>query len=62
MPRTLYWLSDDARAAIEPRLPRNQPGARGVDDGRVISGIIHMLKCGGRWQDVPAEYGPPTTV
>ncbi len=21
-----------------------------------------MLKCGGRWQDVPAVYGPPTTV
>jgi transposase len=28
----------------------------------VISGIIHMLKCGGPWQDVPTAYGPPTTV
>ena len=40
----------------------NQPGARRVDARRVISGIIHMLKCGGRWADCPAEYGPSTTV
>ena len=37
----LFWLSDDAWAAIEPHLPRNQPGARRVDDRRVISGILH---------------------
>lgn len=40
----------------------NQPGARRVDDRRVISGIIHMLKCGGRWSDRHAYYGPATTV
>jgi transposase len=28
----------------------------------VISGILHMLKTGGRWRDVPPEYGPPTTI
>ncbi len=58
----LFWLSDEAWAAIEPHLPQNQPGARRVDDRRVISGIIHMLKCGGRWVDCPVEYGPATTV
>lgn len=26
------------------------------------SGIVHMLKCGGRWQDCPADYGPSPTV
>ena len=62
MSGALLWLSDEAWAAIEPHLPKNQPGARRVDDRRVISGIIHMLKCGGRWQDVPAAYGPATTV
>ena len=62
MSRSLFWLSDEAWAAIEPHLPMNQPGARRVDDRRVISGIVHMLKCGGRWQDCPREYGPPTTV
>lgn len=58
----LFWLSDDAWAAIEPHLPKNQPGARRVDDRRVISGILHVLKTGCRWQDCPAEYGPPTTI
>ncbi len=43
MSRSLFWLSDDAWAPLEPHLPKNQPGARRVDDRRVISGIIHML-------------------
>ncbi len=43
MAGALFWLSDAAWAAIEPHLPKNQPGARRVDDRRVISGIVHML-------------------
>jgi transposase len=39
-----------------------QPGARRVDDRRVISGILHVLKVGCRWCDCPADYGPSTTV
>ena len=58
----LFWLNDTQWAAIEPHLPKNQPGARRVDDRRVISGIIHVLKVGCRWEDCPAEYGPHTTV
>ncbi len=58
----LFWLSDEAWLAIEPHLPKNQPGARRVDDRRVISGILHVLKVGCRWCDCPAEYGPSTTV
>lgn len=58
----LFWLNDEQWAAIEPHLPKNQPGARRVDDRRVISGIIHMLRTGGRWRDCPPEYGPPTTI
>lgn len=57
-----FWLSDRAWGAIEPLLPKNQPGARRVDDRRVISGIIHVLRVGCRWQDCPPEYGPSTTV
>lgn len=58
----LFWLGDEAWAAIEPHLPRNQPGARRVDDRRVISGILHVLKAGCRWRDCPKEYGPHTTI
>ena len=57
-----FWLNEAQWAAIEPLLPRNRPGARRVDDRRVISGIIHVLKSGCRWQDCPAIYGPPTTI
>jgi transposase len=28
----------------------------------VISGILHVLKTGCRWRDVPASHGPPTTI
>jgi transposase len=58
----LFWLSDEAWAAIQPHLPTNQPGARRVDDRRVISGILHVLKTGCRWRDCPKEYGPHTTI
>lgn len=57
-----FWLNDRQRAAIEPLLPKNQPGARREDDRRIISGILHVLKSGCRWRDTPAIYGPPTTV
>jgi transposase len=56
------WLDDAQWAVIAPLLPTNQPGARRTDDRRVISGIVHVLKSGCRWQDCPARYGPATTV
>ena len=57
-----FWLSDAQWTAIEACLPKNQPGARRVDDRRVISGIIHVMKSGCRWRDCPSIYGPYTTV
>ena len=58
----LFWLSDEAWAAINPHLPHGKPGKPRVDDRRIISGILHVLKTGCRWRDVPPEYGPATTV
>lgn len=60
--RNLYWLSDEEWRAIQPYLPTGRRGARRVDDRRVISGIVHMLKTGARWRDCPEEYGPYTTI
>jgi len=62
MASRLFMLNDEEWARIEPHLPRGRRGARRVDDRRVISGIIHMLRTGGRWRDCPAEYGPYTTI
>ena len=60
--RSIFWLNDDAWSVIEPLLPSNQPGARRVDDRRVISGTVHVLQSGCRWRDCPVDYGPYTTV
>ena len=62
MRKQLYWLSDAEWARIEPLLPRGRRGAHRVDDRRVISGIVHMLRSGARWRDCPPEYGPYTTI
>jgi len=37
-------------AAIEPHLPYYAAGKRREDDRRIISGIIHILQSGCRWQ------------
>lgn len=60
--KRLYWLSDGEWGKIEPLLPRGRRGARRVDDRRVISGIMHMLRSGARWRDCPEAYGPYTTI
>jgi transposase len=60
--KEVYWLSDTEWLAIEPHLPRGRRGAHRVDDRRVISGIVHMLRSGARWRDCPEVYGPYTTI
>ena len=52
----LFRLSDEAWAAVEPHLPKGRPGKPRVDDRVVISGILHVLKTGCRWRDVPADW------
>lgn len=62
MRKNLFWLNDAQWARIEPHLPTDVRGVERQDDRRVISGIIHVLKTGCRWQDCPPEYGPHTTI
>ena len=62
MRRNLFWLSDEQWARIEPHLPTDVRGVERVDDRRVISGIVHVLKSGCRWCDCPPEYGPAMTI
>jgi putative transposase len=38
------------------------PGVARVDDRRVISDIIYVLKHGLQWRDAPKEYGPRKTL
>ncbi len=57
-----FWLSEVEFARLEPLLPTDTRGVPRVDDRRVISGIVHVLKSGGRWADAPAVYGPRKTL
>ena len=54
--RTLFYLSESQLERIKPFFPRSH-GAPRVDDRRVVSGIIYVIKHGLQWKDAPDEYG-----
>ena len=56
-----FWLSRAQMRRIEPFFPLSH-GVPRVDDRRVLSGIIFVIRNGLRWRDAPAEYGPPKTL
>lgn len=56
-----FWLSEAQFARLEPLLPNKTRGVPRVDDRRVISGIIHVIRGGLMWRDAPAAHGPPKT-
>ncbi len=58
----VFWLNDEQWSKLSPLLPNDTRGVPRVDDRRVISGIIQVLKSGGRWSDAPAVYGPRKTL
>jgi len=58
----LFWLTDEQFARIQPLLPTDTRGKPRVDDRRVISGIIHVIRNGLRWKDAPSAYGPHKTL
>jgi transposase len=58
----VFWLSDAQFSRLKPLLPTDTRGVPRVDDRRVISGIVHVLKSGGRWVDAPDVYGPRKTL
>jgi transposase len=58
-----FWFSDAQWRRIAPLLPTNVRGKERVDDRRVLSGIVHALRSGGRWGDCPEHvYGPKKTL
>ena len=57
----MILLSDAQMARISPFFPLSH-GIPRVDDRRVISGIIFVIRNGLRWRDVPPSYGPHKTI
>ncbi len=57
----LFWLSSSQFNRIRCYFPLSH-GVPRVDDLRVVSGIIYVLKHGLQWKDAPREYGPHKTL
>jgi len=56
-----FWLSEEQLARIKRYFPLSH-GVPRVDDRKVISGIIQVIRNGLRWRDAPAVYGPHKTL
>ncbi len=50
----LFWLTRAQLKRIEPHFPLSH-GVPRVDNLRVISGIIHVIRNGLRWRDAPKD-------
>jgi putative transposase len=57
----LFLLTRAQMRRIEPFFPRSR-GLPRVDDRRVISGIIYVIRNGLQWKDAPRGYGPHKTL
>lgn len=57
----LFWLSQAQMRRIEPYFPLSH-GVPRVDDRRILSGIIFVIRNGLRWRDAPKKYGPHKTI
>lgn len=57
----LFWLDQERLNCIKHIFPKPRGVAR-VDDRRVLSGIIHVIRNGLRWRDAPSDYGPHKTL
>ncbi|MEF2071362.1 IS5 family transposase, partial [Consotaella aegiceratis] len=57
----LFLLSERQMGRISPFFPLSH-GVPRVDDRRVVSDIVYVIRNGLQWKDAPAGYGPPKTL
>lgn len=58
MDRDFFWVTEGQFARLQPLLPTDTRGKTRVNDRRVSSGIVHVLKSAARWVHAPSAYGP----
>lgn len=56
----VVWLAPQQLNRVTPYFPMSH-GIPRVDDVRVISGIIPVIRYGLQWKDAPNAYGPHKT-
>ncbi|WP_373288963.1 IS5 family transposase [Aureimonas endophytica] len=57
----LFLLSERQMGRIAPHFPLSH-GVPRVDDRRVVSGIVYVIRNGLQWKDAPSGYGPHKTL
>jgi transposase len=57
----LFLLSECQMTRISPSFPLAH-GVPRVDDRRVVSGIVYVIRNGLQWKDAPKAYGPHKTL
>jgi transposase len=57
----LFLLSERQMARISPYFPLSH-GVPRVDDRRVVSGIVYVIRNGLQWKDALRDYGPHKTL
>ena len=60
-PKPPFLLSLPQMRRLSPHFPLSH-GMPRVDDRRVVSGIIYVIRHGLQWRDAPAAYGPHKTL
>ena len=58
----LVRLSEAQMRRRAPLLPSDTRGRPRVDDRRVSSGVVHVLRSCCPWRHAPREHGPPKTL
>lgn len=56
-----FLLTTAQMRRVSPHFPLSHGVAR-VDDRRVLSGIIYVIRHGLQWRDAPVAYGPHKTL
>jgi transposase len=57
----LFLLSEAQMGRLSPHFPLSH-GVPRVDDRRVVSGIVYVIRNGLQWKDAPTAYGPHKTL
>jgi transposase len=56
-----FLLTSGQMRRLSPHFPLSH-GVPRVDDRRVLSGIIYVIRHGLQWRDAPVAYGPHKTL
>ncbi|MGV9351217.1 transposase [Streptomyces spiralis] len=57
-----HELTDQEGELLAPLIPRAATGRPRAEDRRVVNGMVHKIRTGISWRNLPERYGPAKTV